>query len=1157
MTMAERIRVNTRYTRSTNVERDRGQLSIVEAYLPTSRALHLLRDVAGSLDEEHRPRAWNLIGPYGSGKSSFALFLHELLEGSAPEAACNAKATEILATSDSNLAKSFQRQEPWCRVVLTGGNEPIAPKLLAALDDAATRFWDGRPGRKPTVLRDIKAALQQPTTTDSQILALVDALQGALERVHAGGLVIVIDELGKFLEFAARTGGPGEGIFLLQELAERAFRGREANLLLFVLLHQGFDLYAQGLSETRKNEWAKVQGRFESVSFIETVEQTLRIVGAAFSNDLKPGQRRAVKARAAAAADALRDAGALPNGLAHTDAARLFAACFPLHPIALLALPVLCQRFAQNERTLFSYLGSREPHGFQDALLALADGEFVQPDLVYDYFVHNQPAVLADPLTHRRWAEVVTAVERAERVASARDAEGARDVLRLAKTIGLLNLVSGNEGLRATPTVLRELFTPESRQRFDSALAHLLDSSVVQFRSFSGEYRVWQGTDFNIDEQTEVERDKLGHFDLATALSERTEVPQIVARRHSFDTGALRHFDIAFVDARSRPLAPASDGNPRVIFFVAEGADDASAFHDRRVTGGENDVWVLNDGGATLRAAIRDVLSLESVQRGAQALASDPIATREIRERLLAARRTEHAAIHALVDEPGASEWYWRDKRLAVLDRRTLQRALSDIMDRVYGQSPQIQNELINRSRLSSQAAAARNKLFEHMLEQQGTSGLGIEKHPPERSIYRSIFELGGTHVRAGNLFEFVAPRDDDALKLGPVWKRLDQTFLESETNGPVSTKDLMDDLARPPFGLKPGVFPVIFLHYYIVHRYEIAFYEDGAYAPDLGVEHLERLVRHPHAFTFQRFRIEGVRASLFEEYSRALFGEVRDAIDVLGIARPLSHFVLGLDEYARKTRRLDETTLHVREAFLLSKSPEKLLFEELPRACGFDDTTAISGLSGALQAALRELKNAHATLLDEMRVTICSLFGLTDDTPLDQVRTTLAGRSYGLDSYTVDTKGLKGFLRRLADDRPPLTDWFNRVLLFLGHKPADKWSDQDRDTAEYRLAEFSRRFLDLEKLRLHHDSARTSTANIDVILLKTLSKDAGEQDEVVTLGPATLAGIAEAREKVRAILDQINDNELALALIAQIAEDTLTKYRKRQPELWRGHALV
>ena len=141
-------------------------------------------------------------------------------------------------------------------------------RLLAALDEAATSFWAGKRGRKPLVIEEIRQARNGRKVTNSRLLELVDALQVAVEHAGAGGLLIVIDELGKFLEYEARQGGGG--VFLLQELAERAFRGRKANLMLFVLLHQGFDLYARGMGEKLKNDWTKVQGRFQSVSFVET-----------------------------------------------------------------------------------------------------------------------------------------------------------------------------------------------------------------------------------------------------------------------------------------------------------------------------------------------------------------------------------------------------------------------------------------------------------------------------------------------------------------------------------------------------------------------------------------------------------------------------------------------------------------------------------------------------------------------------------------------------------------------------------------------------------------------------------------------------------------------------------------------------------------------
>ena len=77
---------------------------------------------------------------------------------------------------------------------------------------------------------------------------------------------IVVDELGKFLEFAAHH--PDENdMFLLQLLAEATVGSAKPDLLLVTILHQAFDQYASGLRPVLRNEWAKVQGRFQDVAF--------------------------------------------------------------------------------------------------------------------------------------------------------------------------------------------------------------------------------------------------------------------------------------------------------------------------------------------------------------------------------------------------------------------------------------------------------------------------------------------------------------------------------------------------------------------------------------------------------------------------------------------------------------------------------------------------------------------------------------------------------------------------------------------------------------------------------------------------------------------------------------------------------------------------
>ena len=1153
MTIADRIAVNTRYTRSVNVERDRGSQTLVEAYLPTATSVKLLDDVADALAATDRPRAWSLVGPYGSGKSSFALFLHELL-GAGPS---KTAARKVLTREEDGVARRFARQRPWCRVALSGSDEPLPQRLLAAIDDAAAAYWSRRQGRRPAVLARLREARKRGGLRDSQLLTLVDELQQALARTGAGGLLLLIDELGKFLEHEARQGA--EGIFLLQELAERAFKGGPANLVVVVLLHQGFDLYARGLGEKLRNDWAKVQGRFQSVSFVEPTEQTLRILASAFSNTLTAAQSRDVKSRAKQFAKALEAAGALPPALDRDAATDVFAACYPLHPISLLLLPDLCHRFAQNERTLFSYLGSREPHGFCDVVASVRKaGDWLHPATVYDYFVRNQPAVLSDPLTHRRWTEVVIAVERAEPLGTpGDDADTAPSAL--AKTVGLLNLVSRAGGLKASEQVLRLLF-PRGPS-FRRALDCLKQASVIQYRAFSGEYRVWQGTDFDIDERTTAEAQKLGPFSLADALRGRLESRAVVARRHSAETGTLRYFDVVFADPDSRSVVEGADA-PRIVVFLAERRDEEAAFHAMRQRNARSgDIWALHRDAGALRTVVADVLALEAVRRDAQELASDPVAAREIRERLDAALTAERAATARLLGDPVRSDWYDGNRALDIADRRSLQRELSQVMDRVYERAPAIRNELVNRNRLSSQAAAARNKLFRHMLEHERLPELGIEKYPPERAIYRSLLLAGRLHIETPDGWVFVPPGDDDPLKLRFVWTRIDELMAASETD-PIRFDKLADALAEPPVGLRRGAFPILFLHYYLLHRYELAFYDNDVYTPTLTVGHLERMMRRPDQFAFQRFRIEGVRADLFTEYGRALFDREPDAADPLPLAKALLHFADALDDYTRTTRTLSPSTLRVREALYFAKSPQALLFDALPRACGYAPDGDLTGFAEKLQENLRELKHTPLVLADGMRRAFADAFRLHPDVDLSDLREELRVRSRGLDRYTIDTEGLRSFVRRLAErETSDHGKWFSGVLLFLGRKPPVKWTDQDRATAEYRLAQFAARLLDLEKLRLHFDAAAIPAGKYEAVLVKVASETGGEAEQVVLIDADKERAVKTTLGKFRRMLDDVDDPELQLAIVARLAERFLGDYhdaqlsQPRSRDLERRHA--
>ena len=215
----------------------------------------------------------------------------------------------------------------------------------------------------------------------------------------------------------------------------------------------------------------------------------------------------------------------------------------------------LCQRVAQNERTLFSYLGSQEPHGFRESLrhLDIHANDWILPWQLYEYFILNQPASLSDPLTQRRWAEVITAVERL--------GDAPPQQVHLLKTIGLFNIIGAQGNFRASPEIIT-LCEPDPE-----VLQALVDNSVITYRKFNNEYRVWQGSDFDLEAALQEEITQLGRIELAQELNKAELLLPLVARRHTFKTGTLRYFVPLFADVASiRQLSKTTDVRQVFLF---------------------------------------------------------------------------------------------------------------------------------------------------------------------------------------------------------------------------------------------------------------------------------------------------------------------------------------------------------------------------------------------------------------------------------------------------------------------------------------------------------------------------------------------------------------------------------------------------------------
>ncbi len=1147
MSLHDLVSVNTHYTRSVNLERDSGSADVVNAYIPTSRALRTFSRITEAFNAQLTPRAWSLIGPYGSGKSSFSVFLSQLLSSPETEGAIAAK--KVLKNTDPILAKKFikatKNSDGYLKVLITGAPESMSKRIIKGLAETAQEYL----GAKLAIVKKLNDALNNELST-TEIISLFDRLQQTLLKKNCKGILLVIDELGKFLEYEARHYGAND-IYLLQALAEHACKGSEANLFLFVLLHQSFEQYAKGLGENLRNEWSKVQGRFEDVPFLESAEQVLRVVSAAFEYKLTKKQAKEIADKSTKVVDVLIEQQAIPNTLNQKEAVELYSSCYPLHPVSAVLLPLLCQKVAQNERTLFSYLGSHEEFGLQYMLSELeALGEYVYPHHIYDYFIMNQPAALGDYATHRRWAEVVTSIER---LGDAPEAE-----INILKTIGILNIIGSKGGFKASKPLLETCLPKKTTVK--NALKSLQYKSIINYRRFNAEYRVWQGSDFDLEAALQEELSNIGQFSLASELNNAKNMLPIVARKYTIKTGTLRYFVPTFVDAKSYKITDVQCKDARIIFYLASDQDDEKIFYNEVTRYFSNlDIVALNLNGSQLREAVAETLALKRVGINRQELNSDPVAKREYEDRLTAAEQAEDQLLQDLIAYPAECNWYHEGNKQGVTNKRSMQSMLSGVLENVYKHTPNIYNELVNRDKPSAQANAGRNKLLLAMQNHVTEKDLGIDKFPAEKSIYRAVLKETGLHQfnEQTDKWELCAPssdgRKDKKSNMRHVWSRINE-FLDSTEKQAKSFAELNNELIAPPYGVKAGLLPIFYITAYLVYQHELALYEQRRYKPYFTEEMIERFVKRPDEFFFQRFRITGLRESIFEQYSKVIFKDSKKRT-LLELAKPLATFMGDLPEYTHKTRKgLKPDATKVRTAFNLAKSPEVLLFEELPKALGFEELSAkasqkvLEEFAQKLTDNLRELRDAHGNLLYKQKELLAQAFIISPQLPLDEVRNIISGKCHGLDKFTVDTKGLRAFIMRLTKSTGTTKEWFENILMFLGNKPTNKWLDSDQDIAEYRLTTFSRSVLDLEKLSLHEKSLNYLVSNdFDVYLLRSVKKGGEMYDEVVAVDQKNKPTITEAKRQILDILNNLPDKELELGVLAEVTDTFFYMYKKEQ----------
>ena len=568
MNLSQLVQTNADFTRSINLVNDLGNINAAKRYVWSKSNGLTLDSILYALGDKNKQAAFSLIGPFGTGKSAFVLQLLNLLGAGGTEV--QKKAFELLNNANVASPKLIKdlnlTKDKSFTILLTGKQESLHVALLNGIVDALKKHQIK--SKKLNTL--IQNSLQVNAVDFKEIFKVLDVeLYLQFSRIN-----IVIDEFGKLLEYAALHPSQSD-LFHLQEIAELRKSDMQCNLMLLTILHQAFEGYAKYLNKQSQNEWAKVQGRFQSIHITEDPEELVPLISNAFeinktSNEFKKANI-AIQEFVSATLKSSQKQSFISNSWSASELKEIFQSSFVINPVALFVLPYLSKTAGQNTRSTFTFLNSHEPLGLRSFLdqNELQVNYCPQVDLayLYDYFTHNdwQKVNLGG-----KWNEVEVALSRVQ------DHEDINDGVNkhVLKTIGVLNILQLPKKYPATKELIELAMAGSgvSAKKIQVAIESLIDSKIIVYRKFAKEYRIWEGSDFNV-EQALAKRDQVytSGVELIRQLNELCPQPIFLGKRHYEESGTLRYFNVRYIDMSSFQAANPHDDIQKIL--IKDGAE--------------------------------------------------------------------------------------------------------------------------------------------------------------------------------------------------------------------------------------------------------------------------------------------------------------------------------------------------------------------------------------------------------------------------------------------------------------------------------------------------------------------------------------------------------------------------------------------------------
>lgn len=855
MQLKELVTTDRRFQKSINLRLDIGDIKRLESYIPTRSSAAILKRYLNHIEHNHGENATILLGPYGKGKSHLLLVLLAILSGEKEKFSSIARKIEKVDEEAGRLIKRLWNQNKKFLPVLVSPTEnDLNTAFLYALREAlakaglshvapasnyteAVKVIKGWKKNYPEVylklgqmlkayqtdIKKLKLGLKEmekeslklfeacyPKLTAGSVfqpMIQAEALQAykeinrdLAENYGYTGIILIFDEFSKYIE-GHEISNFARDMKTLQDMCELANASVDQRISLILVAHKSIHEYEKGIHKTVKNAFKGVEGRLKEIPFVVTAQNNYELIAdtmikkepefskefCCFKEDEEFSSRMEASYQLPCFCRLFADYQSYEK--------IMVKGCFPLTPVCAYALLHISERAAQNERTIFTFLTTRESGSLPEILRRGREG-LIGIDTVYDYFNSIFRESTDQPNIHNEWLKADYALKEAKT-----DAQK-----KVIKAIALIRMIRREEELPTQDTPVYAALSI-GKKEYQQAIEELKEQEIIIYRRSQGVYTFKNNVGVDIEQEIQKEIAKQPvNFPVCSYLGKVSELEYILPKQYNQTWNMTRYFQYEYMTETQFQQMDTSEylfekqfSDGKIIALISNEQIQKEKIQEKlRSLSDERIIVLLPDQEFMQEEQLRKLAAVWSLREQPEFLEDNKVLEQE----LLLYEADIIFEINASIEQdfmPGNGRClvlYGNGRNGYYKNEMEFNRCLSEICEEYYRFSPKVNHELLNIQNVAGQYLRARNKVVTAILEEQGEcfeTGTA-----PECMVYRAAFVRTGI---VGNQFEKDAGCCRIMMKI--------QGFFQGCCGQRRSFQELYRQLQGKDFGVRKGILPL------------------------------------------------------------------------------------------------------------------------------------------------------------------------------------------------------------------------------------------------------------------------------------------------------------------------------------------------------------